>query len=469
MNFDDRLRWRAKGETVSVPERFDARIGNILENLPARKVRRHTALRMILVAAVACALLGVTTWAYVTGAFPFLKNREEYRFLGQTERYEKYAKPVNQEQTAANGDILTIESVVMDGNFCIVFYTVRTKAPTNPKSLWGADTVGEPDLWRGMTVSPHFSITARGVDIAGTSTMTGQQFLMNERTLCGMACITLRRPLERGENYHLLVTPSFAELLQAPTSETVPQKWLFTLTADPLETKFVLSQQQAAVLDGHGNSHDVKYVSVSRSELSTILKLGELVPEAYRGDPSSEWPELEFVVRDGKTGAYIPYSYGSGGNTAMRCITYELYGVSEDTELLELIPIRHGEKGGWKTAALSDLPVGSDNAAGGYGVSSVEIRRDKIIVTQHPVGATTAASSGISFLDADGKQLFNSEDAPGSRVYADIFIDGSNGSVVTTYSLENVPQRYLDRIAQIRFYDVSFTLLEDQAITVTLK
>lgn len=473
MNFDDRLRWRARGESIPVPAQFDARISGILTALPARRARRHTALRVILAAAAICALLGATTWAYVSGAFPFLKDKEEYRFLGQAELYEKYAETVNQEQTAANGDVLTVESVALDGNSCTVFYTVRTKAPMVPRSFSGGDAASdEPDLWKGMNVSPHFSVTARGVDITGSSSMLGQQFMMNDRTLCGMARIALNRPLERGESYYLRVSPSFAELV-SPSGNHVggvmPDKWLFTLSANPLETRFILSEQTAQVLDGHGNSHDVKYVSFSHSELSTILKLGELVPEAYRGDPSSEWPELEFVIRDGNTGAYIPYSYVSGSNGGMRYITYELYGVSDDMGLLELIPIRRAEKSGWRTVALSDLPVRSGNDSGGYAMSSVELRKDKIVVTQHPIGATTAASSGVSFLDSGGNRLFDGEDVPDGRVYADVFIDGTDGSVITTYSLSNIPGSYLNRIAQVRFYDDEFTLMEGETITVSLR
>lgn len=374
--------------------------------------------------------------------------------------------PVELSQTALNGDVLTIERMAMSGNFCTLFYTVKTKEEMNPR-LGFEDIISgtEPELWQSSFLRSGFTIAARGVEIS--ENWSGQQFLADSHTLCGMERVMLKRPIEEGETYTLSVSPSMQELYQG-NSQVPSIKWRFTLTAEPLETRSVELNPKTAVLDGKGNSHDIKSITISHSVLGTVIKLYELVPEDYRED-SSQWPELAFVLRDGETGEYIPYSYVSSGSGGMRRTTYELYDVSENIESLELIPIRLGERDIYNTAALSDLPARSGNPFGGYGVSSVEIGKDKIIVTQHPMGATVAAGSGIDFLDADGKRIFDGDGYSESRVYADIFIDERDGSVITTYSLENVPQSDLERITQIRFRNSSFTLLEYGAVTIPLK
>lgn len=79
MNLDDQLRWRARGESISVPTGFDERLEGLVQALPKRRGVRRSYLRVALVAAAACvALLTTAAAAYLMGAFNFLKDKEEY-------------------------------------------------------------------------------------------------------------------------------------------------------------------------------------------------------------------------------------------------------------------------------------------------------------------------------------------------------------------------------------------------------
>ena len=67
--------------------------------------------------------------AYCVGAFEFLKERDEYAYLGMNEIYETYAQKVGKSVTAENGDVVTVDRVAMDRTFCTIFYSVRFREP----------------------------------------------------------------------------------------------------------------------------------------------------------------------------------------------------------------------------------------------------------------------------------------------------------------------------------------------------
>lgn len=441
-SFDDKLRARARTEKAFVPEGFDARMGEVLNALPQRNMKGHRYLRTVLVAAAVCALLGVTAWAYVTGALDFLKGREEYQFLGRTEVYEKYAKPVNLTQTAENGDVLTIESMAMDGNFCTLIYKVETVAEM---ATWSDINNGiskdAPDFWQAMILNPSFHIEVGG-DLPGWN--GGQQFLADANTLYGMTRIALERPVDKGERFTLHVGLSLSEIQTNPALgaiedlSDVPDKWTFDLVADPLETETI----------------GTEVGTLSRSPLGTILTLSERVVSGG------------FALRDGDTGAYIPYSAVCDVMEEERTL-YELYGDTSGLRTLEVVPIQYDGKSSSVTIPLEELPARGNNTVGGYEVSSVEFEADKIVVTRRPVGATTGGfGAHVSFVDANGEHLFSSDESFDS--YLDIFRDWTNGNVIEAYSLGGVPEEYVKRIVGVEFRDSAYMLLEDQAITVPL-
>lgn len=442
--FDVKLRARARSEAAFVPEGFDARVGEALNALPQRKMKGRKYLRTALVAAAVCvALVTTVAAAYFMGAFDFLKSREEYQFLGRTEVYEKYAKPVNLTQTAENGDVLTIESLAMDGNFCTLVYTVRT---VEKMATWSDINEGisqeAPDFWQALVLNPSFHIEVGG-DLPGWS--GGQQFLADANTLYGLTRIALERPIDKGEPFTIHVGPSLSEIQTNPALvpiedlSDVPDKWSFDLIADPLETETIRTEMG----------------TISRSSLGTILMLSEKVMSGG------------FALRDGDTGVYIPYSAAFnivGGEHTL----YELYGDMSALRTLEVVPIQYEEKSDFVTVPLEELPARGNNMAGGYEVSSVEFEAGKIIVTRRPVGATTEGfGTHVSFVDANGERLFSSDDNFDS--YLDIFRDWTDGSVIETYSLQGVPEEYIKRIVGVEFHNSAYRLLEDRAVTISLK
>lgn len=398
-------------------------------------------LRTALVAAAVCVVLVTTAAAaYLMGAFDFLKAREEYQFLGQTERYERYSKIVNLSQTAANGDVLTIESMALDGNFCTLIYKLESK---EPMAAWSDinQSISEdaPDIWQAMILNPSFHIAVDG-DLPGWN--GGQQFLADARTLYGMTRIALERPMDKGEHFTIHVGPSLSELQTDPdlkeieSLDDVPDKWAFDLVADPLETEMFQMEEG----------------TLTRSPMGTVLKTREGM---LGGD---------VVLRDADTGAYIPYGYAFN-MVGPEYILYELYGDTSELKNLEIIPIEWGESYP-KIVTLDELPTRGNNAVGDYEVSAVEIGAEQIVVRQRPVGATPRGASMVEFVDADGNILFREDSFD---CYVSTFTDWTDGSVVITYSLGDTPEGYIERIAGVRYTAHSYTLQEEQAINITLK
>lgn len=442
-DFDTRMRERAQREDCPVPKGFDGRVERAVAVLPRRKMWHTGTVRAGLMAAAICVLVGTTALAYALGAFEFLKGREEYQFLGQTEVYEKYAKPVNLSQTADNGDVLTIESMAMDGSFCTLVYQVETvKAMNTWSDINRGISKDAPDFWQALVLNPSFHIGVGG-DLPGADGgQQGQQFLADANTLCGITRIELERPIAKGESFTIQVGPSLSELQTDPTLgeiedlSDVPDKWSFDLVADPLESEVIPIEGGTLIC----------------SPLWTVLKSqAEIL-----GD--------NVVLRDADTGVYIPYGYafnvvGPEDNL------YELYGDTSKLKNLEIIPIRQGESR-LETADLEALPARGDNPAGDYEVSSVEIGEDQIVVRQRPVGAAPRSASRVEFVDANENVLFY---GTSFKTYSNTFTDWTDGSVVTTYSLGGVPKEYVARIAGIRYIAHSYALLEDEAVIIPLK
>ena len=98
--------------------------------MTSARVRRARRLpRAFAAVAVVCAMVAATAAAYCMGAFEFLKERDEHAYLGMNEIYETYAQKVGKSVTAENGDVVTVDRVVMDRTFCTIFYSVRFREP----------------------------------------------------------------------------------------------------------------------------------------------------------------------------------------------------------------------------------------------------------------------------------------------------------------------------------------------------
>ena len=178
--------------------------------------------------------------AYGMGALEFLAGREEYRFLGGAEQYEQYAQFAGLSRTAANGDVLTIDYLAADENFCTVFYTLRTAEPMEAWSQRDALPISPeaPDLWQAGGLAPRFTLEVSGA--AAARAQDGQQYLLDAHTLCGMARLTLREPgaLGGGREVVLRAGPSTAAWDGDPRWEGVPweeaEQWTFSLDLEEL-------------------------------------------------------------------------------------------------------------------------------------------------------------------------------------------------------------------------------------------
>lgn len=424
---------------------FQARLTEAMTSEPV--IHRRRTFRVLVAAAVMCGLLGITAAAYYMGAFEFLREQNEYALLGMNEVYESCAQPVGVSVTAENGDVFTVDRVATDGTFCTIFYCLRVQDET----------------WRHM---PRMTLCSGGEDISmegyGNS-FENQEYLADGHTLYGAWRFLLRTPLEDGDQVEL----KLARYGDAEPGELAPLLWEKTLafSVAPIQgEQFELDAVLSARIGGE--PVQVEAVSLKRSPLGTLLRLRWAEAE------SSEKDWYDFALRDGDTGAYIPYDqvvinhyWDPEGYVDS---VYELYGDVRGLKQLEIIPTTSvGGVSPRQVVALEDLPsADSGNPDGGYAPASYEAVDGQLIVKMQPVGAVNAwyarLLNGVYFQDAQGEDLF--ED-----VWVEKIKNRSDGTitVISTPSAESYA-RDVDKVAQICFFVQQYKLLEGQKAVIRL-
>lgn len=446
-----------------------AQMDRLMAAMEAKGRRPRPLRRTVLAVAALCAALVLTVAAaYVLDAFDFLKGRDEYAMLGQTEVYEQYAQPVGTTAAAENGDVLTVDWVAMDGKFCTIFYSIRFHDPVaGPEKLAEMRTEDYSDLWAGRW-EPEFTLYAGGEEVsehAYNNSFEPQHYLADANTLYGAWRFLLKRPVAQGETVEL-----GAVAYEERQSYDVPPrlKWDLSVsfTARPIQGEHFAPGASFPVML-QGQTVQVEVAAVDRSPLGTLLTLYR---EKVKGNDAFG---PEFALRDADTGAWIPCAevvtshYGEPEGYTYD--TYELFGDVTGLKTLELVPVwRIGSVSPQHTVALADLPAtDSGNPAGGFTPASYRVGDGKLIVEMKPVGATTWGyawlGNGVYFLDAEGNGLF--ED-----VKVEKYKDRSDGTitVVCTPSRESF-QADVDKVAQIWHFVQRYDLLEGQAVSIPLE
>lgn len=462
---DRRLRARAGAEDCPVPPDFEARLEEQLERLPRR--RRLRPGRTALAAAAVCAALMVSALAYGMGALEFLAGREEYRFLGGAEQYEQYAQFAGLSRTAANGDVLTIDYLAADENFCTVFYTLRTAEPMEAWSQRDALPISPeaPDLWQAGGLAPRFTLEVSG---AAARAQDGQQYLLDAHTLCGMARLTLREPgaLGGGREVVLRAGPSTAAWDGDPRWEGVPweeaEQWTFSLDLEPLPGETFSLDGPAAL-----GERQVEALRLTISPLGSVLRCRVAVPEACRSDPGL-WGGLgRFVARDRESGRYIPYTVldsGPSEDGTCREESYLLCGGLEEVHELEILPAEL--EGNYTAVDLEELPY---RGWGAYAASSFSVSEERMVLTLTPTGAvgnTGYSGTAAYFLDRNGEKLFQDPNCP--DLYLNRYTDERDGSVTVTWSLTGTARAEAEEIAALVLYEETYRPAEGGGLTLTL-
>ena len=432
-------------DQVEPDQDFQARLTAAMTAKPVNASGR--TFRVLVAAAVMCGLLGITAAAYYMGAFEFLREQNEYAMLGMNEVYETCAQPVGVSVTAENGDVFTVDRVATDGTFCTIFYCLYVQDET----------------WR---YAPRMTLYSGGKDISiegyGNS-FENQEYLANDHTLYGAWRFLLRTPLEDGEQVEL----KLARYGDAEPGELAPLLWENTISfaVNPIQgEQFELNAVLSARIGGE--PVQVEAVSLRRSPLGTLLRL------RWAEEDSSEKDWYDFVLRDGDTGAYIPYDqvvinhyWDPEGYVDS---VYELYGDVRGLKQLEIIPTTPvGGVSPRQVVALEDLPsADSGNPDGGYAPASYEAADGQLIVKMQPVGAVNAwyarLLNGVYFQNAQGEDLF--ED-----VWVEKIKNRSDGTitVISTPSAASYA-RDVDKVAQIWFFVQQYELLEGQKAVIRL-
>lgn len=456
-----------------------AQMDRLWETLDAPAKHRRPRGRAVLAAVLAAALLATGALAYSLGVFDFLRGREEYRLLGQAEVYEKYAVAVNLTATAENGDVLTVDRVAMGGRFCTIFYSVHTAQPMKAWSERDASISAKaPDLWQARRLSPVFSLYAGEERLAAGHYDGGQQYLTDPHTLYGETRLLLDRPPVEGEALELRAAPSWTEGEESggPAAEgtEMPVKWSVPLTAHLVAGERLAQGQMFALWGQSRTFEQLEILSLDRSPLGTLLTIRETLPEGYWEKDSLQHAP-QFALRDADTGEFIPYgtpNNGREGAGPYRTDVYELYGDVENLKTLELVPVRRNFKGGVPRiiAGVDDLPVGQDNPDGGYVLTDCTAEDGRVVLTWRPEGAVINLSQcvpPVDLLDRAGNRLFIGDGAP--NAYRDTFINRADGSVTVIYTRIDLPEGYLDQLAQLAFWPSRYELLPGETVAISLK
>ena len=456
--------YRREMDQVRLSEEKKRAIAAAMAAPPVRRARH--ALRWGVAAAAVCALLVATAAAYYMGAFEFLTGRSEYAYLGMNEIYETYAKPVGASVTAENGDVLTVDRVAMDGTFCTIFYSVRFQEPVATREELSELQAGRQDIWSFTSqFEPYFLLYAGEEQISEegyNNSFERQTYLADTHTLYGAWRILLRRPLREGEPITLQAA-HYGEYRGNGAGQLLWETEM-AMEAHPIQSqRFEPGVSFRANVKGRLTHLEV--VSLERSELGALLTIrGE--------DMFFDTYSLDFVLRDGDTGAYIPFAevVTSHQTDPAGCHdnTYELFGDVSGLRNLELIPTRRtGAVSPRKQVALSELPcLDSGNPAGGYAPASYRAENGQLIVEMKPVGAANGAyarlGNGVYFLDGEGNDLF--ED-----IYVDKIKNRSDGTitVVSTPDPESY-RRDVDKVDAIWFFVNEYELLEGQKAEIPL-
>lgn len=456
--------YRKEMDQMMLSERQKQAIVAAMTAPPVRRAR-HTLRWGVAVAAV-CALLMATAAAYYMGAFEFLTGRSEYTYLGMNEIYETYARPVGVSVTAENGDVLTVDRVAMDGTFCTIFYSVRFQQPVATQEKLSQLQASRQDSWSFISqFEPYFLLYAGQEQISEegyNNSFEPQAYLADTHTLYGAWRILLRRPLQEGEPLTLQAA-HYGEY-QGNGAGRLIWEMVVPMEAHPIASeRFELGVPFQARASGQLTQLEV--VSLERSALGTLLTIrGE--------DTLFDTYSIDFVLRDGDTGAYIPFAEVATSHQTdpegYHDNTYELFGDVSGLEKLELIPTRRtGSVSPQKRVSLSELPCSdSGNPAGGYAPASYRAENGQLIVEMKPVGAANGAyarlCNGVYFLDAQGNQLFE-----------DVFVDKIKNRRDGTITVISTPdpesyQRDVDKVAQIWFFVQEYEVLEGQAVRISL-
>lgn len=457
--------YRREMDEIMLSEKQKQAIVAAMSATPVRRARH--ALRWGVAAAAVCALLMATAAAYYMGAFEWLTGRSEYAYLGMNEIYETYAQPVGVSVTAENGDVLTVDRVAMDGTFCTIFYSVRFHEPVATQERLSQLQDSRQESWSFISqFEPYFLLYAGETQVSEegyNNSFEPQAYLADTHTLYGAWRILLRRPLQEGEALTLQAA-RYGEYQGNGAGRLIWE------TAVPLEAHPIANERFTLGIPfqarAGGQLAQLEVVSLERSALGTLLTIrGE--------DPLLDTGSIDFVLRDGDTGAYLPFAEVFTSHqtdpAGYHDNTYELFGDVSNLKTLELIPTRRtGSVSPQKRVALSDLPcLDSGNPDGGYAPASYWAENGQLIVEMKPVGAVNGAyarlCNGVYFLDAEGNDLFGS-----------FFVDKIKNRRDGTITVISTPdpeayQRDVDKVAQIWFFVQEYEVLEGQGVTLSLQ
>lgn len=438
--------------------------------MTSARVRRARRLpRAFAAAAVVCAMVAATAAAYCMGAFEFLKERDEHAYLGMNEIYETYAQKVGKSVTAENGDVVTVDRVVMDRTFCTIFYSVRFREPVvTQEELERLQAERRDDGFQTIAYMPGFYLYSGEEEISQegyNNSFEPQAYLADTHTVYGAWRFLLRHPLADGETVQLRGGD-----YERDDNGGWKLVWEFSLdfTARPIQSeRFDSDVTFTAMIQGQDVQVDV--ISLERSPLGALLTLCREKVEGHDAFGA------DFVLRDGDSGTYIPFSevwVNHHWDPEGYCVDiYELFGDVSMLKNLELIPTCDaGPASPRKTVAVDELPCEDPgNPDGGYVPISYTAEGGQIMIEMKPVGATNNSFSRIinaltpHLMDAEGNDLFDD-------VRVEQYKDRSDGAitVVMTPSAESYV-RDADKVTQFWFFVQRYDVLEGQTVHIPLE
>ncbi len=469
MNFDDKIKARAKGEGSPVPEGFERRMDTLLEGLPEKVSRQHRGFnpkRAIVIAVAAVFVVGAGAAAVPSvltmtqGVIEYFGEKKDSQYADKLNEFQKYNAAVGVSETRGD-DTLTIDNISADDSFLNIFYTLKS---TKPIEKLGTDA--DPENWRAKWTAPIFWAEVDGKELDTTGSILSEAAFTDDCTLTGMHRLPLRETLP--DTFNLV-------LYTGGTSEKLDSEYRFSLAIDKSavtvnsltvepkldwhisfdETRFGDSPEDVV----HSYKADVRVERVSISPLSSTITLSEV----------AEMPFDRFAIRDDK-GKYLPLCDGCGLVGSSDLIhnrvknMFEFMGADTDTKSLTLIPMISPGRAHMVKGALDEIPL-TDDSENGYILESLEVGRTQTVARFSIKGVVDMAYVQCELLDENG-EFIDFEHSCG----IDSSVNRETGEVISTLYYPQATDEEFAKIKGVMFWqpDPSI-LLEDQAITVNLQ
>jgi len=470
MNFDDKIKARAKGEGSPVPEGFERRMDALLEGLPekaSRKRRGFNPKRAAVIAVAAVFVMGAGAAAVPSvltmtqGVIEYFGEKKDSQYADKLNEFEKYNAAVGASETRGD-ETLTIDNISADDSFLNIFYTLKS---TKPIEKFGDDS--DPENWRAKWTAPIFWAEVDGEQLDTTGSVLSEAAFTDDCTLTGMHRLPLRETLP--DTFNLV-------LYTGGTSEKLDSEYRFSLAIDKsavtvnsltVEPKLDWHITHGELrFDGGGpedvippESFDVRVERVSISPLSSTVTLSEV----------SEMPFNGFAIRDDK-GKYLPICDGGGIVGSSELLhnrvknMFEFMGADTDTKSLTLIPLMSPGRGHQVSGKLDELPL-TDDSENGFTLESIDVGRTQAVAKFSIKGVVDMAYVQCELLDENG-ELIDFEHSCG----IDSSVNRETGEVISTLYYPQATDEEFAKIKGVMFWQPDpGILLEDQAITVNLQ